>query len=72
MTSMLSIARLTKHYGENLLFDLQDFQLDAARAYVLTGMNGAGKSTLLRVLAGLAPADAVVGWLWGSYGASMG
>jgi tungstate transport system ATP-binding protein len=55
---MLSIARLTKRYGEHLLFDLQDFKLDAARAYVLTGMNGAGKSTLLRVLAGLAPADA--------------
>ncbi|WP_342113215.1 energy-coupling factor ABC transporter ATP-binding protein [Pseudoduganella sp. OTU4001] len=58
MTAMLSIARLTKRYGEHLLFDLQDFRLEAARAYVLTGMNGAGKSTLLRVLAGLAPADA--------------
>lgn len=55
---MLSISRLTKHYGEHLLFDLQDFRLEAARAYVLTGMNGAGKSTLLRVLAGLAPAEA--------------
>jgi len=58
MTPMLSIARLTKHYGDKLLLDLQDFRLDAAHAYVLTGMNGAGKSTLLRVLAGLAPADA--------------
>jgi len=58
MTPMLSIARLTKHYGDKLLFDLQDFRIDAAHAYVLTGMNGAGKSTLLRVLAGLAPADA--------------
>ncbi|MGW8393028.1 energy-coupling factor ABC transporter ATP-binding protein [Pseudoduganella sp. HUAS MS19] len=59
MTPMLSIVRLTKRYGEKMLFDLQDFKLDAARAYVLTGMNGAGKSTLMRVLAGLAPADAV-------------
>lgn len=55
---MLSIARLSKRYGDKLLLDLRDFQLEAARAYVLTGMNGAGKSTLLRVLAGLAPADA--------------
>lgn len=58
MTPMLSIGRLTKRYGEKLLFDLRDFHLEAARAYVLTGVNGAGKSTLLRVLAGLAPADA--------------
>lgn len=55
---MLSIARLTKRYGEHLLFDLRNFHLEAARAYVLTGMNGAGKSTLLRVLAGLVPAEA--------------
>ncbi len=58
MSRMLSIARLTKHYGDKLLFDLRDFQLETAHAYVLTGMNGAGKSTLLRILAGLAPADA--------------
>ena len=55
---MLSIARLVKRYGDKLLLDLKDFELDAGCAYVLTGMNGAGKSTLLRVLAGLAPADA--------------
>jgi tungstate transport system ATP-binding protein len=57
MTVMLSIDRLTKRYGDKLLLDLRHFRLEAARAYVLTGMNGAGKSTLLRVLAGLAPAD---------------
>ena len=58
MRHMLSIERLSKRYGGHLLFDLRDFQLEAACAYVLTGMNGAGKSTLLRVLAGLAPAEA--------------
>ncbi|WP_028101073.1 energy-coupling factor ABC transporter ATP-binding protein [Pseudoduganella violaceinigra] len=58
MNPMLSIDRLTKRYGGHLVFDLRAFELEAARAYVLTGMNGAGKSTLLRVLAGLAPADA--------------
>ncbi|MCE3261026.1 MAG: transporter ATP-binding protein [Pseudoduganella sp.] len=58
MTAVLSISRLTKRYGAQLLFDLHDFRLEAGRAYVLTGINGAGKSTLLRVLAGLAPAEA--------------
>ncbi|MGO4377264.1 energy-coupling factor ABC transporter ATP-binding protein [Pseudoduganella sp. RAF19] len=55
---MLSIGRLTKRYDSHTLFDLTDFSLEGATAYVLTGVNGAGKSTLLRVLAGLAPAEA--------------
>ena len=57
MTALLSIARVHKRHGETTLFDLRDLVLDAASAYVLTGVNGAGKSTLLRVLAGLAQAD---------------
>lgn len=58
MSRLLSIGRLKKSHGERLLFELDSFELDAASAYVLTGINGAGKSTLLRVLAGLAPAEA--------------
>jgi len=57
MSSLISIGRLVKRYGEHTLFDLENFALERASAYVLTGMNGAGKSTLLRVLAGLARAD---------------
>jgi tungstate transport system ATP-binding protein len=57
MNPLLTIGRLRKCYGERVLFDIGDFALDAASAYVLTGVNGAGKSTLLRILAGLEPAD---------------
>jgi tungstate transport system ATP-binding protein len=57
MSVLLRIERLRKRHGERLLFDLDGFALDAACAYVLTGVNGAGKSTLLRVLAGLECAD---------------
>ena len=58
MSALLVIERLRKHFGERLLFDIEHFTIDAASAYVLTGVNGAGKSTLLRVLAGLEPAEA--------------
>lgn len=58
MTGLLSIDRLRKCYGERVLFDIERLSLDAARAYVLTGVNGAGKSTLLRMLAGLESAEA--------------
>ncbi len=58
MSAFLSIARLRKCHAERVLFDIADFALEAASAYVLTGVNGAGKSTLLRILAGLEQADA--------------
>lgn len=57
MSALLIIDKLRKRFGERELFDLERFTLDAASAYVLTGVNGAGKSTLLRVLAGLEHAE---------------
>jgi tungstate transport system ATP-binding protein len=57
MSALLTVRGLRKRYGERLLFDIDTFTLDAASAYVLTGVNGAGKSTLLRVLAGLEQAE---------------
>lgn len=56
--TLLHIARLRKCHGQSVLFDIPDFTLARASAYVLTGVNGAGKSTLLRMLAGLESADA--------------
>ena len=53
MSDLLTVRGLKKRHGERLLFDIGELVLDAASAYVLTGVNGAGKSTLLRVLAGL-------------------
>jgi tungstate transport system ATP-binding protein len=58
VSALLVIEKLRKRFGERQLFDIGHFTLDAASAYVLTGVNGAGKSTLLRVLAGLEHAEA--------------
>ena len=58
MSALLTIDRLRKCLGTRQLFDIDSFELDAAQAYVLTGINGAGKSTLLRILAGLEPCEA--------------
>jgi tungstate transport system ATP-binding protein len=53
MSALLVVRGLSKRIGERVLFDIDSLAVDAASAYVLTGVNGAGKSTLLRVLAGL-------------------
>ncbi|PWF48994.1 ABC transporter ATP-binding protein [Massilia glaciei] len=58
MSTLLRIGRLRKRLGDRVLFELEQFSLDAGRAYVLTGVNGAGKSTLLRILAGLEQGEA--------------
>jgi tungstate transport system ATP-binding protein len=57
MSALLVVENLRKRFGERLIFDIERLTLDAASAYVLTGVNGAGKSTLLRVLAGLERAE---------------
>jgi tungstate transport system ATP-binding protein len=57
MTSLLTLHKLTKKFGERQLFDIDLLTIQQASAYVLTGLNGAGKSTLLRILAGLESAQ---------------
>lgn len=53
MSSLLSVSGLHKSYGSRHLFHIQQFTIEEASAYVLTGANGCGKSTLLRMLCGL-------------------
>ena len=57
MSSLLAVGRLRKAFGERVLFDIANFTLDEAAAYVLTGINGAGKTSLLRTLGGLDQAE---------------
>lgn len=55
--SLLHVRKLRKTFGERLIIELDELQLERGRSYVLTGRNGAGKSTLLRILAGLEAAE---------------
>ena len=58
MSTLLTLHGLRKRIGARTLFDIDTLAIEAASAYVLTGVNGAGKSTLLRTLAGLDRCDA--------------
>lgn len=49
----LTVERLTKSYGEKLLFDDITFGIEKGQKIALIAKNGTGKSTLLNIIAGL-------------------
>jgi ABC-type multidrug transport system ATPase subunit len=50
---MISVERLSKAFGSNLVLDEVSFEVAPGELALLLGGNGAGKSTLLRCLLGL-------------------
>lgn len=55
--SYLQIDRLTKSYGDRLLFGDVTFGINQGDKIGLIAKNGTGKSTMLRIIAGLESAD---------------
>ncbi len=56
--SPLHLSGLTKRYGDTVVVDGLDLELQAGRCHGLLGPNGAGKTTTLRLALGLIGADA--------------
>lgn len=60
---MLKIDNLQFTYGDNVLFESLNFQLNAGERTTLVGPSGAGKSTLLKLLMGtLKPQGGEIAW----------
>jgi ATP-binding cassette subfamily F protein 3 len=55
---LLSISKLDKLYGPDVILKQVGFQLEPGEHVALVGANGTGKSTLLRIIAGLDEYDA--------------
>src|SRR5262245_17500028 len=49
---MISLNRISKQYGRQILFVDASFQLNAGEKVGLVGPNGSGKTTLFRFIAG--------------------
>lgn len=53
----LTLENVSKTYGEKVLFDGIDLQINKGQKVALVAKNGSGKSTLLRVIAGAEPPE---------------
>jgi ATPase subunit of ABC transporter with duplicated ATPase domains len=49
---MISLSNLSKHYGDQVLFEGVSLQFNRGDRYGIVGANGCGKSTLLKILCG--------------------
>jgi len=52
---VLSLSDMVKKYGDNMVFDGIDYEVERGDKIAVVGPNGAGKSTLIRILAGTEP-----------------
>ena len=60
MNGMLSVAGLTRRFGDHLALDDVTFDVVPGRMTGFVGANGAGKTTTMRIILGVLAARAAV------------
>ncbi len=55
---VMTLENIKKSYGEKVIFDGIDYEIERGDKIAVVGPNGAGKSTMIRILANLEPIQA--------------
>lgn len=53
----MKLSKISKRYGENIIYDNFDFEIEEGKITVILGESGSGKTTLLNIVAGLTDFD---------------
>jgi phospholipid/cholesterol/gamma-HCH transport system ATP-binding protein len=64
--TIISVRNLKIGYGDNVLLQNLNFQVECGEVFMVLGSSGSGKSTLLKNLIGLCPPKAGEIWIEGS------
>ena len=54
---MINFGKIKKTYNGQVVLDIDNFNIEENKIYVITGSNGSGKSTLAKIIANLIPDD---------------
>lgn len=52
---VMQLENITKRYGDNVVFEGVDYEIEKGDKIAVVGPNGAGKSTMIRILSGAEP-----------------
>lgn len=52
---VMQLENITKRYGDNVVFEGIDYEIEKGDKIAVVGPNGAGKSTMIRILSGAEP-----------------
>lgn len=50
---MIKLKKVTKKYNNNLILDIESFNFEKGKSYMIVGNNGSGKSTLIKCILGI-------------------
>lgn len=50
---MIKLKKIIKKYNNNLILDIESFDFEKGKSYMIVGNNGSGKSTLIKCILGI-------------------
>ncbi|WP_297377832.1 ATP-binding cassette domain-containing protein, partial [uncultured Helcococcus sp.] len=57
MKNIMTLKNISKRFGENIIFDKFNLDIEEGKSIAIVGKSGSGKSTLLNIISLIEPID---------------